>query len=223
MLFRFAPFTPTVRLMQDGGDKRNAASPRDRVFALSADSAAASASDPAVTSAPASASADVLFECDFRYGGIQWGDDRLALAYESWYDTRTQRIWALAPGAAIGSGIGRGGAVGVPSKRILRERDWEDAYGDPGSPMTRRMADGSYVLAIIEPDGSADVAEAAGGAAGERPGRRLLLEGAGAGPEGYRPFIDVADADSGRQVCWTFLLIPSICGFPVFRVRSPAL
>ena len=167
---------------QDGGDKRVPASPRDRVFSLDAAEAAATPNAPP----------GVLFECDNRYGGILWGDSHLALGYESWFDTRTQRIWALAPGAGTPPP-----GTPPPPKRLWRERNWEDEYSDPGSPMTRRLSNGSYVLALLErPGGEPPQALPSG----EIPGRRLLLEGAGAGPEGYRPFVDIACVDTGAQL-----------------------
>lgn len=96
---------------QDGGDKRVAASPRDVVFSVSAEEAAAAPAGGPL--APRR-----LFECDFRYGGILWGDDHLALAYESWFDTRTQRIWALAPGDGAGQAH-----KPTPAKRLWRDRN----------------------------------------------------------------------------------------------------
>lgn len=106
-----APSTLYWAEAQDGGDKRNAASPRDIVYSISATEAAAA--DTAAALKPR-----VLFECDFRYGGILWGDDHLALAYESWFDTRTQRVWALPPGDG-----GLQGGKPTPSKRLWRERN----------------------------------------------------------------------------------------------------
>ena len=73
-----------------------------------------------------------------RCGGIAWGDDSLALLYESWYKTRRSRVWTIAPGD--------------PAKepQLLFDRDYEDAYTDPGSPANRRTKRGTYVLAQIE-------------------------------------------------------------------------
>lgn len=73
-----------------------------------------------------------------RCGGIAWGDDSLALLYESWYKTRRSRVWVIAPGN--------------PGKQpqVLFDRDYEDAYLDPGSPANRRTTRGTYVLAQIE-------------------------------------------------------------------------
>ncbi|GBG77789.1 hypothetical protein CBR_g25720 [Chara braunii] len=63
-------------------------------------------------------------------------------------------------------------------------RSYEDVYSDPGSPMTRRMPIGTYVLAkIMLPDGA----------------ERLLLNGNGATPDGYIPFLDLLNVETGEK------------------------
>jgi len=76
-----------------------------------------------------------------RCGGVSWGDGRLALLYESWYKTRRSRVWTIAPDDP------------AAPPRLLWDRDYEDAYGDPGSPLGRRTALGTYVLAQLEGSG----------------------------------------------------------------------
>ncbi|KAK9835947.1 hypothetical protein WJX81_000393 [Elliptochloris bilobata] len=140
---------------QDGGDPAVAANPRDIVFALPADEAASGAQPR------------VMAQTELRCGGVAWGDGDLALLYESWYKTRRSRVWAFAPddpGCA---------------PRLVWDRDYEDAYSDPGSPIARRTALGTYVLAQVEGSGE------------------LLLQGWGASPEGSRPFLDALDIESG--------------------------
>lgn len=61
-----------------------------------------------------------------RFGGIGWCDDDLALLYESEYKTRRSVAWMITPGQPDK----------VPEK--LFDRNYEDVYGDPGSPMYRR-------------------------------------------------------------------------------------
>ena len=56
----------------------------------------------------------------YRCGGVAWGDDGLALLYESWYKTRRSVVWAFAPGGS------------PDAKRVLFDRNYEDAYTDPG-------------------------------------------------------------------------------------------
>ncbi len=132
----------------DGGDAGKEADERDRLFML----AAPFAGQPAP-----------LMTLGYRYGGIQWGTDRLALVYERWWRTRQERRWLVRPGQ--------------PSAQpeLLVERSYEDRYGDPGSPDMRDNAAGRSVL-VTSPDG-----------------RSIYLIGAGASPEGNRPFVDRLD------------------------------
>jgi dipeptidyl aminopeptidase/acylaminoacyl peptidase len=103
---------------------------------------------------------------EYRIGGVQWGDDGLALVTESWTTTRVTRLWRVAPGQP-GS-----------ARKLLFERKTEDRYRDPGRPATTRNALGRLVLA-------------------RGPGGKLFLHGAGASPEGDRPFIDEFDVETG--------------------------
>ena len=64
---------------------------------------------------------------------------------------------------------------------MLFDRSYEDSYTDPGSPVTRRTAWGTYILARL--DG----------------GDQLLMQGLGASPEGNRPFLDVLDLSTKQS------------------------
>jgi dipeptidyl aminopeptidase/acylaminoacyl peptidase len=63
--------------------------------------------------------------------------------------------------------------------RVIFELAEDDAYGDPGAPMTRLHPDGTRT---IRQDGSA-----------------IFLRGAGATPDGERPFLDRRDLDTGAS------------------------
>jgi dipeptidyl aminopeptidase/acylaminoacyl peptidase len=63
-------------------------------------------------------------------------------------------------------------------ERVVFDRSMHDAYGDPGTPMFRRTPDGRLVAQTAD-DGS------------------LYLRGAGATPEGNRPFVDRFDVATG--------------------------
>jgi dipeptidyl aminopeptidase/acylaminoacyl peptidase len=125
-----------------------------------------------------------IAETELRCGGVAWGDDDLALLYESRYKDRRSVTWAFSPGEAEREA--RAAKASAPSsapsalsagrKRIVFDLpDYEDAYSNPGSPLLARTPRGTYVLA--RPDGK----------------RALLLAGSGATPEGLRPFLDVLD------------------------------
>ncbi|KAI8467198.1 MAG: alpha/beta-hydrolase [Monoraphidium minutum] len=139
---------------QDGGDPDVEVSPRDIVYTLPAAGAA-------VGAAPAE-----LARTDMRCGGVAWCDEDLCLVYESKWATRRSRVWTAAPGR-------RGEAPA-----LLFDRSYEDVYNDPGSPLSRRTKNGTYVLAKV--DGK----------------RQLLMSGSGASPDGNRPFLDLLDLET---------------------------
>ena len=179
---------------QDGGDPRVEVSPRDITF--TADMHGAGPDAPGVPT----------FQTDLRYGGISWAADGLGLLYESWYKTRTIRAWAV-------------DTFGRPDRppRLLYDRDYEDSYDDPGSPLSRRMPDGSYLLAKIEgplpedgwvpakppakrkakENGEAPTKRAEPGPLVWETGVTLLLEGDGASDAGDKPFVDLLNLDTG--------------------------
>jgi len=70
---------------QDGGDAKVDVSPRDIIYTQSA--------EPKLSEEP-----EVLHKLDLCFGGISWGDDYLAMVYESWYKTRRTRTWVISPG-----------------------------------------------------------------------------------------------------------------------------
>ncbi|XP_078438611.1 prolyl oligopeptidase family protein [Wolffia australiana] len=147
---------------QDGGDAKVEVSPRDIVYTEPAELADG-------------AEREVLFNLDLRYGGISWCDESLALVYESWYKTRKVRTWVIAPDNK------------EVKPRILFDRSSEDVYSDPGSPMLRRTADGTYVIAKIRKDNHAS------------DETYVLLSGAGATPQGNIPFLDLFNIDTGAK------------------------
>jgi len=103
----------------DGGDAQRAAEERDRLFQLAA---------------PFDGGPRALATFALRFGGVQWGDDDLAVAYEWWWRDRTIRVWRLAPGVADAAPV------------MLLERSFEDRYSDPGQPVTVPNAAGRNVL-----------------------------------------------------------------------------
>ena len=114
---------------QDGGDPRVEVSPRDITF--TADMHGAGPDAPGVPT----------FQTDLRYGGISWADG-LGCFTSPGYKTRTIRAWVV-------------DTFGRPDRppRLLYDRDYEDLYDDPGSPLSRRMPDG--LLSPREDRGSA--------------------------------------------------------------------
>jgi dipeptidyl aminopeptidase/acylaminoacyl peptidase len=135
----------------DGGDGNVAASERDRVFTLDA---------------PFSGSPKAVATLPLRFGGLIWTEDDFAMVFESWFATRERRVYTFDPDA--------------PGRlTTLFELSMEDAYADPGSPLTRPTRSGTRVA--MTADG----------------GRTLFLTGQGASPEGNRPFLRRMDRSTG--------------------------
>jgi dipeptidyl aminopeptidase/acylaminoacyl peptidase len=132
----------------DGGDAGAEAEHRDAVSTLEA---------------PFDGEPRLLWRTGLRFGGALWGDDKLALAYEYWWSTRRLRAFMLDP-SNPGS-----------EAELLHDRSLQDAYSDPGTPLTRPGPHGAQVLRLT-PDRSA-----------------VYLSGRGASPEGVYPFLDRLD------------------------------
>jgi dipeptidyl aminopeptidase/acylaminoacyl peptidase len=102
----------------DGGDAGREAAERDRALLLAA---------------PFQGEPAPLVTLGFRFSGVTWGNDRLALLSESWFKTRKTRTWIVQPG-------------GRTAPALLFDRSSEDHYGDPGWSLTTLDARGRDVL-----------------------------------------------------------------------------
>lgn len=110
----------------------------------------------------------VLAEIDHRFGGTYWGNDNLAYVTGWWWQTRNAKIWRLRPGDPDAA------------PRVAMEYSFEDRYSDPGDPMVEFTPRGTMVLVTAD------------------DGATIFLSGAGAGPEGDRPFLDEMDVETGK-------------------------
>jgi len=128
----------------DGGNNRRPAEERDRVVAVAA---------------PFTAPVE-LGRLAYRYRGMMWGRDGVALVSEYDRPTRHIRTWLINTQRP------------ADSWRIIFDRSQEDRYGDPGSPLRATDAAGQTVL--LQSDN----------------GDWIYLEGRGASPTGDRPFLD---------------------------------
>jgi len=123
----------------DRGDPKAKVAFRDRLLTLAAP----------FTAAPAE-----IIKTEFRFGGLAETDTGIALLTESDRTSRVTRTWIL-------------GVKGAPPRQLWY-RKTQDAYKDPGSPVSRtRPARG-----ILQ------------------SGDWIYLAGAGASPQGDRPFLD---------------------------------
>jgi dipeptidyl aminopeptidase/acylaminoacyl peptidase len=143
----------------DGGDPLTEAAHRDQVMKLTAP-----------FGATAAAQSRTLVEHRF-LGWLDLAEPGRVLVTEHDRDRRwlTTRLHDLA-----GSGAGAPAGPG----RIIFDRSADDAYADPGSPVTR-----------LHPDGTRTVLQ---------DGQTIYLRGDGAGPDGDQPFLDSLDLASGE-------------------------
>lgn len=86
--------------------------------------------------APFNKQAQLLAKTEQRYRGIEWGNDKYAVIYDYWFDTRNIRTFIFNPNEENAS------------LRLFKDRNYQDVYSDPGSFETRKNEFGRYVLAI---------------------------------------------------------------------------
>ncbi|HEY6967683.1 MAG TPA: S9 family peptidase, partial [Candidatus Angelobacter sp.] len=145
----------------DGGDTRAKVPYHDHVLMLAA---------------PFKAQPVELVKLEYRFAGgfglggggqaIEWGENGMALLHD--YDrnrrwTRTLMVNVNQPGAA---------------PKVVWERSIRDRYGDPGAPLTKRLANGKRVI--------------------RQNGNIIFLAGDGASPKGEFPFLDRYDLQSQK-------------------------
>lgn len=138
---------------QDGGDPNAEVDFRDQLFYLNAPF------DGSVQEGPTT---------ELRFGGVTWGDDKLALVQEYWWADRREKTSRWNPTEPLAE------------KQLLFDRSYEDRYNDPGSFELRSNAAGYYVLLQ------------------DKAKEHLFLSGQGASPEGNRPFVDRYHIASGE-------------------------
>ncbi|MBL7887744.1 MAG: prolyl oligopeptidase family serine peptidase [Flavobacterium sp.] len=105
----------------DEGDQANKVDFRDEVFSWDA---------------PFNGNPTSILKTQQRYGGIVWGNETIAIAYDSWYDTRNTKTYLFNPLNAN------------ETPKVISDRNSQDIYSDPGNFETKRNAFNRYVLAI---------------------------------------------------------------------------
>lgn len=130
---------------QDEGDPAKEVDYRDRLFFMEA---------------PFDGSKKESIPFKLRYGGIVWGDDDLAISYESWWSTRELITSTFDPDKA-------------ESKEVLFTRSYEDRYNDPGSFQTAMNEFGEQVL-LKDETGKLYLAGTGASPEGNRPFIRLF-------------------------------------------------
>lgn len=136
---------------QDDGDPKKVADIRELLYSLDA---------------PFKNNALPFLSLNFRYAGITWGWDNMAVVYERWWETRRMVVSFFNP------------ADDKQPKRVVWDRSYQDAYSDPGSLITEANANGYRTLRT------------------NKEKTKLYLSGQGASPAGNMPFLDELDIES---------------------------
>lgn len=135
---------------QDGGDPKAKADIRDKVYTWDY---------------PFSGNAKELISLPLRFSRISWGNDNVAWVYERWTSDRKERVYQVNPTTG--------------AKKTVFDRNYEDAYNDPGNVITTPNQYGRNVLSITN--------------------NTVFLTGAGSSPAGDLPFLDKMDLNTGKK------------------------
>jgi dipeptidyl aminopeptidase/acylaminoacyl peptidase len=115
------PSTLYYAVALDEGDKSVKAELRDEVFSWSA---------------PFTSEAVSMFRTPQRFAGIIWGNDKYAVAFDQWYDTRNLKTYLFNPSATDIKPV------------VINDRNFQDIYSNPGRFETKRNQYGRYVLTL---------------------------------------------------------------------------
>jgi dipeptidyl aminopeptidase/acylaminoacyl peptidase len=103
----------------DGGDPANKADFRDEIFELPV---------------PFTAEPRSMVKTIDRFADIVWGDNKTAILYDYWWNTRNMRTYIINPSDAKQEPV------------VLFNRNYQDIYSDPGSFDSKRNQYGWHVL-----------------------------------------------------------------------------
>ncbi|MDO9478544.1 MAG: S9 family peptidase, partial [Pseudohongiella sp.] len=106
-----------------------------------------------------------------RFAGVTWGHGELAMISETWRADRTTRTWRISPDSNNP----------WTNAALMFERNYEDEYANPGSPVMQINAFGRPVIQTA-PEGN-----------------EIFLTGMGASDEGNRPFLRALNLDNGQM------------------------
>lgn len=104
-----------------------------------------------------------------RFAGISWGHGELAMISETWRADRTTRTWRVSPDSSNPRA----------NADLMFERNYEDQYANPGSPVMQVNDFGRPVIQTA-PEGN-----------------EIFLTGMGASDEGNRPFLRALNVSTG--------------------------
>ncbi|APG64072.1 S9 family peptidase [Tenacibaculum todarodis] len=105
----------------DSGDPEIKVKYRDAVYELNA---------------PFNSNPKLILKTKQRFSGIQWGNDKIAVAYDYWWNTRNTKTYLFNPSDANSEA------------KIISDRSYQDVYSDPGNFVTTKNKFGKYTLDI---------------------------------------------------------------------------
>ncbi|MBO6606874.1 prolyl oligopeptidase family serine peptidase [Psychroserpens sp.] len=103
----------------DNGDPEVETEHRDVVYELNA---------------PFNGQPNMILKTQQRFGGISWGNESTAIAYDYWWNTRNTKTYVFNPSNSN------------QSPKIISDRNYQDVYSDPGNFMNSKNEYGSYSL-----------------------------------------------------------------------------
>jgi dipeptidyl aminopeptidase/acylaminoacyl peptidase len=86
--------------------------------------------------APFTSNPTSLLKTPQRFSGIVWGNDKTAMVYDDWYDTRNTKTYLINPSNP------------TEAPKVISDRNSQDIYSDPGNFETIKNQYGRQVLAI---------------------------------------------------------------------------
>ncbi|WP_298894334.1 prolyl oligopeptidase family serine peptidase [uncultured Psychroserpens sp.] len=105
----------------DGGDPAVEVDFRDAVYELKA---------------PFNGKPREILKTKQRFGGIQWGNENTAIAYDYWINTRNTKTYVFNP------------SNNKVAPKIISDRNYQDVYSDPGDLVTSKNTYGRYTFEI---------------------------------------------------------------------------
>ncbi|MBN8588862.1 MAG: prolyl oligopeptidase family serine peptidase [Rhodothermia bacterium] len=120
-------------------------------------------------SAPFNSEKVAFAKTEQRYAGIMWGEKDLALISDTWTQTRSRRTFVIDTSKPMGE------------MRKLLDLNTDDRYSNRGAPLMKRNQYNRLVLRTSQ------------------DGQSLYMQGAGASPEGNRPFLNQMGLADGKS------------------------
>jgi dipeptidyl aminopeptidase/acylaminoacyl peptidase len=84
--------------------------------------------------APFDGTPTLILKTQQRFGGMEWGNDEMAIAYDYWWNTRNLKTYMFNPSTA--------------EAKVINDRNYQDVYSDPGNFVTAKNKYGRYTLTM---------------------------------------------------------------------------